>query len=399
MFQPKLKIKKPKRKKRPEEVFLEFLSKASKANQSKKIQEQLNKAPDYVVDLVFCLTHPYNIPSDWMFKRVGRGTFKTVFSLKGEAVSIEFEKNRNRDKELYGRLTKVTGCPNIMYPSTTFYYFKFKFNRMPFCVEGDFRDVAAQVPDKIPIGLVLNLIHNLGFSLRQLHMHGVYPTDIKPENILYCSCGPKGKKYLVFSDLEDCPMESDFIGNKLGDFQRETSLQKRGFLTQTGRETFPSTPGYNLLSAYQANRLSITKEELMFEGWYALAHVFLEMYSYVTSNRSKNSERRVKMYEGRYGFDWRRPAHIDQMDFLGDYLAYKMFLIIDSGTNYLLDVNQMMAIRGYNLTLTGRVIDTDSWIEHFKKVIVKDFSAQTRRTWHKILQKEYEAFRKANMKS
>ena len=123
------------------------------------------------------------------------------------------------------------------------------------------------------------------------------------------------------------------------------------------------------------------------------------MYSYVTSNRSKNSERRVKMYEGRYGFDWRRPAHIDQMDFLGDYLAYKMFLIIDSGTNYLLDVNQMMAIRGYNLTLTGRVIDTDSWIEHFKKVIVKDFSAQTRRTWHKILQKEYEAFRKANMKS
>jgi hypothetical protein len=393
-MQHKLKIKIPKKKKRPEEE-LRYMIKDGNTGMpvyefKKKLDEFEEKAPPWMADFIRCLTYGTCSPEDG-FKKINSGTFKTVYAFQTRAVSIEKIQDKDRDKELYSLLRKIKGCPGVMFPIDTYYWLGFKFNIMNLCIAGDLRNIMYELTDpKSPITVprVLRNLYELGFTLLQMHKTGIYPTDMKPENILFCRCVKT--HFLTIADLDECILGTDFIGDELKAYQSKTLVEKGGFLTQSGRRTYPSTRGYNMTHYYRGFKLPISRMEAMFEGWYAYAHMYLEVYSYLMEKTTKNNKKRAEMYAGKYGWDFRRPARIDGFKFTADYIALKMYKIIRSGTNYKDYINY----NGYRITKEGKIIDEKSWEKYFNDVIVKEYDMKNRKTWYENIGKEFEEFKK-----
>lgn len=366
-----LRIQIPKAKLRPEERLIAYITKETSKNKS-QLRNELQKAPDWVRTFLqaFLGRNP-------VLKKLNSGSFKTLYRLENKAIGLEMEKDRKGDTTLYAMLKKVTICPGVIYPRKLWYWRGFKFTLIDYCVDGDLRDIYARLGTFFSIETMLKKIYSLGFTLYQLHLNGIYPTDIKPENILYCTCN--GEKYLTLSDFEECPVDKDFlIDGEIKAFKRPN-----GFLTMNGRKRFPFTLGYSFLQRYIVFGYPISKMEMIYQGWYAYAHTYLEIYSHLSYSRSPNNMTRSSMYAREQGIalDWRNPVGIDLMKSEYDYLAMKMINIIRSATNFMNTEGKYKMVSAYKITLDNKLIDVDAWKQFYNSTIKKDYSIDNLSSW------------------
>lgn len=367
-----LQINIPKRKLRPEEQLHAFIFGLDNNVNGKEIVNELQKAPVWAGNFLTIF-----IEGKEPLKQLSQGAFKTLYRLENKAIGLEMEKDRKGDTILYAMLKDVKGCPTVMYPTDVWYWQGFKFSMLNYCVDGDLRGIYARLGKLLPIESMLLNIYSVGFTLHQVHLNGIYPTDIKPENILYCSCN--GDKYLTLADFEECPIDRDFlIDNEIKKYKRPN-----GFLTQYGRKLFPFTRGYGFLDRYILFRLPISKMELIYQGWYAYAHTYLEIYSMLSSKRSPNNMTRSSMYAREHGIavDWRNPVGIDLIKNKFDYLAMKMIDIIRAATKFMNIEGKYKMVNAYKITLDNKLIDIEAWKLFYNNTIKKDFNKDNLSTW------------------
>lgn len=371
-----LRINLPKRKLRPEEQLHAFIFGLDDNINGKEIVNELTQAPVWVSKFLTIF-----IEGKEPLKQLSKGSYKTLYRLENKAIGLEMEKDRKGDTILYALLKQITICPGVIYPTNVWYWQGFKFSLIDYCIDGDLRGIYGRLKKVLPIESMLKKIYSLGFTLHQLHLHGIYPTDIKPENILYCTCN--GDKYLTLADFEECPTDIDFLID--GEIKAYKRLQggAAGFLTQFGRRVFPFTRGYSFLDRYAAFKLPITKLEMIYQGWYAYAHTYLEIYSFLSCKRSTNNMTRTSMYAGERGIaiDWRYPVGIDIMKNEYDYLAMKMLGIIRAGTKFMNIEGQYNMINAYKLTKDNKLIDVDAWKIFYNNTIKKEYSVDKLSTW------------------
>lgn len=367
-----LKIEIPKYKLRPEEQLHAFISGLDDNVNGEEIVNELQKAPVWVSKFLTIF-----IEGEEPLQQLSQGSFKTLYRLENKAIGLEMEKNRKGDTILYTMLKKVNICPGVIYPIDVWYWRGFKFSLVDYCIDGDLRGIYARLGKPISVDSMLKKIYSLGFTLYQLHLNGIYPTDIKPENILYCTCN--GEKYLTLADFEECPVDRDFlIDGEIKAFKRPN-----GFLTQFGRRSFPFTRGYSFLDRYIAFGLPISKMEMIYQGWYAYAHTYLEIYSYLSYSRSPNNKTRVSMYTRERGIalDWRNPVVVDIMKNEYDYLALKMIGIIRAGTKFMNIEGQYKMVNAYKVTNDNKLIDVDGWKIFYNTTIKKNYNKDNLSTW------------------
>ena len=329
--------------------------------------------------------------------RVGAGSFKVVYKIDDYAISVEDTFDPESDTDLYSKLKDIPIC-RVTYPTDVFYWKSFKFGRMNYCPDGDLRDFYRRIYKgyrEFNVTQMAQSIYELGFTLVEIHAAGIYPIDIKPENLLYCDCG--GKKNFTFADLEMSPMVEDLINNQLGAFQRRTPFQSGGFMTRNGRKKFAFTQTVSPIDLYAITGKSISRIELIYAGWYALAQTFLEFYSTFTQSRSTNSKKRLLRYKRdvnrvskTLAYDWRDIEPIDSMTSTLDAMAVKMWQIIDSGTAFIRKKQFEYGTMNVKTTQYKTIIDVRRWSKHYNNVVLKDFSRRNSKTYGNQIEKMYQ---------
>ena len=376
----KLKIKIPPEQKRPEDEFKAIFTNPESVVEMRlgDIIQQLRNSPVWVAQFIQAMTDRKEAER-YGFVRVNSGAFKTIFRMGKYAVAIEREKDRSADAELYKRLDSIKGCPGIVYPTQVWYWAKFKLTILNYCMDGDLANIFPRIGKFIALDSIYRSLYELGFTLLKLHQNGVFPLDIKPENTLYCECN--NTKVLTFGDLEECALDSDLIDDKIEPFYMT------GFGTKRGRKFFPFTSGYSSLKRYIDRKLPITKMELMYQGWYAYAHMYLECYTYTCSHKTPQQKARYEFYTNKNRRDWRYPPSIGKLVNLQDFIAFKMHKIIISGTGFM--ANKYTMVNAFKYTTSGDVIDKKVWENYYRDVIEKEYNIQNKTLWEKNLIEEF----------
>ena len=141
------------------------------------------------------------------------GRSKIVFNIEGHACSVEVMKNENKARREYitDRLKKIGDPCGLVIPKQAYvidvpnkgwcYYLQ----QMKYCVNGDLLKEEPSVNQ--PIWLDYSNFSDMALTLQSLHRNGVYLLDIKPENMLDCTC--EGESVFAFADLDDSVVRED----------------------------------------------------------------------------------------------------------------------------------------------------------------------------------------------
>jgi len=357
----------------------------------------LNNGPRWVAVFLVAFESMDKVLKDSDIKKLASGGNKTVYALNGDAISIE-EYEKNDDEKIYKKLELIEGCPKINYPDDVFIWAGIKFARLKYCPDGDLRDYFHKVNVNIPVSTMLKHLYEIGFSLLKVHKVGIYPTDIKPGNMLYCKCN--GGYSLTLADLEGSVMEEYLYNGKIGGWKRKTQLEKGGYKVMGGdRMEFPCTAGYSLLPLSGFCRVDVSKMELIFNGWFAFAHTWLELYAYVTKDKAVESQILWRLYHGKHkdengrmtieAIDWRNIPK-PKITMFTDFIALKMYNIIDAGCRFLKNEKTYKKMsNGIKVTKDSTVIDLKRWKNYYHKVILNEFNSDNKLTWYEDIKKEF----------
>ena len=364
-----------KKKQRPEDAFVETF-KSSKTDST--------KVPTWVTKLTGFLLFDI-VSNEYKIEKISYGYSKTVYKYNFQSISIEKSKNRERDEELYTLLKKIKGCPGVLVPEEVCYWYGFKFCLMDFCSAGDLTQLLPTIKPN-EMRYLLKQLYEIGFTLLELNKVGIYPTDVKPENILYCWCGEgnKRQKYFTMIDFEGCILESDFIDDMIKPYDKT----KKAFLTKNGYHFFSFTYGYSIINHYAFTGMPISKIEASFIGWYSYAHVFLQIYATVNQNKqSKAIEMLRRMYSN--GRNFTRPPRVSRVENLLDFVAFKMIELVDSGFDFMDNQETFVIFKGYKITsLTLDCINVNKWQRYYNGYIIKQYDPSQKKVWLKNLQQQ-----------
>lgn len=140
--------------------------------------------------------------SNYLFK----GSSKMVFSIEGHACSVEvmYKENKARREFITDRLRKIGDPCGLVIPSQAYNIdipnknYCIYLQQMKYCVNGDlFRKPPTKYAN----------FSDMALTLQSLHRNGVYLLDIKPENMLDCTC--EGESVFAFADLDDSVVRED----------------------------------------------------------------------------------------------------------------------------------------------------------------------------------------------
>jgi len=162
---------------------------------------------------------------------------------------------------------------------------------------------------------------------------------------------------------------------------------------------FPCTAGYSLLPLSGFCRVDVSKMELIFNGWFAFAHTWLELYAYVTKDKAVESQILWRLYHGKHkdengrmtieAIDWRNIPK-PKITMFTDFIALKMYNIIDAGCRFLKNEKTYKKMsNGIKVTKDSTVIDLKRWKNYYHKVILNEFNSDNKLTWYEDIKKEF----------
>ena len=205
------------------------------------------------------------------------GGKKLLFNIYGQACSFEiiFPDVIAKRVELYAKLSTIDSCfliyPNAWFSMGDYHGYTFFFQKMKYCVEGDLFELFKKRDPKYG---TIDKFFNVGVAIRKLHEEGIYPVDIKTENIFLCKC--EGEDVFALGDLDDC-IVSDENGNLL--VERGDKL-----LTFINGKQMGVTPGYSSSLLFNKSfPTGINKETLEYIDWHAFAQSVIEVFAFYKS--------------------------------------------------------------------------------------------------------------------
>ena len=139
------------------------------------------------------------LEDSYTLKPIQCGSYKIVYPYKDYAISIEQGDKRMRSNLLNTlKLMPKQYQKHLIYPLESFFVDNFTVSKLSLCPHGDLYEIFFEKKLRYSNGnLTLNHFVDLAATLDALHNKNIAVVDIKPENIMMCTCN-----CLAFIDLD-----------------------------------------------------------------------------------------------------------------------------------------------------------------------------------------------------